>query len=94
MKLGKIVGTVWPTQKHNRLSNVRLALVVPIDGSGNKVGEEFVAADLLNAGEGQTVLVASGEAARLALDDNHAAIDAAIIALIAENDQSQPKRSK
>lgn len=89
MKLGRIVGRVWPTQKHSRLTSVRLALVVPIDNRGSKSGDEFVAADLTNAGEGQVVLVAFGDAARLAMENPQAVVDAAIIALIANDGQHE-----
>ncbi len=87
MRLGRVVGRIWPTQKQDQLTNVRLALVMPIDKKGIKNGDEFVAADPTNAGEGQLVLVAFGNAARFAMGNAQAAVDAAIIALIANEGQ-------
>ncbi len=64
MYLGKVIGTVWATQKHPSLIGEKLQLVQPIDAGGASVGKPLVAVDTIGAGVGETVMyVTSSEAA-------------------------------
>ncbi len=64
MYFGKIIGTVWATQKHQALIGEKLQLVQPIDATGASVGKPLVAIDAIGAGAGETVMyVTSSEAA-------------------------------
>jgi len=64
MYFGKVIGTVWATQKHHTLVGEKLQLVQPIDTIGASVGKPFVAVDSVGAGAGETVMyVTSSEAA-------------------------------
>lgn len=64
MYLGKVIGTVWATQKHPALSGEKLHLVQPLDATGASVGKPIVAIDAIGAGAGETVMyVTSSEAA-------------------------------
>ena len=64
MYLGKVIGTVWATQKHHALVGEKLQLVQPIDTAGDSVGKPIVAVDAVGAGAGETVMyVTSSEAA-------------------------------
>ncbi len=64
MYLGKVIGTVWATQKHHALVGEKLQLVQPIDAHGASVGKPLVAIDAIGAGAGETVMyVTSSEAA-------------------------------
>ncbi|MFQ3599492.1 MAG: EutN/CcmL family microcompartment protein [Chloroherpetonaceae bacterium] len=64
MYFGKVIGTVWATQKHPSLVGEKLQLVQPIDAMGGAMGKPFVAVDAIGAGAGETVIyVTSSEAA-------------------------------
>ncbi len=64
MYLGKVIGTVWATQKHHTLVGEKLQLVQPIDANRASVGKPLVAIDAIGAGAGETVMyVTSSEAA-------------------------------
>jgi ethanolamine utilization protein EutN len=49
-------------------------------------GEVFVAVDAVGAGVGEQVLIARGSAARMALDNESAPVDATIVGIIDEID--------
>ena len=72
MKLGQVSGAVWATKKSPALAGQILLRV----RTGNS---ELIAADLVGAGEGDTVLVLLGTAAR---QESGAAVDAAIVAIL------------
>jgi ethanolamine utilization protein EutN len=55
--LGRVVGTVVSTAKHPVYEGKKLLIVEPIDESGKKSGDEFLAVDNVQAGPGDTVLV-------------------------------------
>ena len=74
MLLGQVAGKVWATKKAPHLTGQTFLTVA--------VGEDLlVCADCVGAGEGETVLVATGSAARVAAGD-HVPVDAAIIGII------------
>ncbi|MGQ9805312.1 MAG: EutN/CcmL family microcompartment protein [Chlorobiales bacterium] len=63
MYFGKVIGTVWATQKHSALVGEKLQLVQPIDATGAPVGKPLVAVDAIGAGVGETIMyVTSSEA--------------------------------
>lgn len=45
-------------------------------------GEEMVCADVIGAGMGERVLVTTGAAARLAIGEKEAGVDAAVVAIV------------
>jgi ethanolamine utilization protein EutN len=57
MILGRVTGTVVSTAKHPAYLGLKLLVVVPIDEAGRPSGEELLAVDRAQAGEGDTVLV-------------------------------------
>ncbi len=64
MYFGKVIGTVWATQKHQALVGEKLQLVQPLNAEGASVGRPLVAIDAIGAGAGETVIyVTSSEAA-------------------------------
>ena len=74
MKIGTVTGSVWATRKANCLMGQTFLLV---DTGG---GVELVAADLVGAGNGDRVLLATGTvASRYCMD---APIDAAVVAIL------------
>jgi ethanolamine utilization protein EutN len=90
VKLGKVVGSVVATRKHDRLVGYKLLVVrqlkpgpdgklVPFAGSG----EFTVAVDLVGAGAGEIVLYASGSSARNASsEDRDSPVDEAIVGIV------------
>lgn len=77
MILGIVIDSVWATKKIPALTGQALLLVAPQSMSG----PPLVAADCVGAGVGETVLLVSGSAARLAAGMDCPA-DAAIVGII------------
>lgn len=64
--MAKVIGSVVSTQKDPSLIGKKLMIVHPVDSDGKKVRHEEVAADYVNAGIGEYVLVVRGAGARRA----------------------------
>ena len=79
MIAGKVVGSVVATRKNERLLGQKFMIVEPISKMGK---EKIIAIDNVGAGIGETVLVATGSAARIGCAFNDAPIDAAIVGII------------
>lgn len=82
MIIGKVVGSIIATRKNERLVGQKLLVVRPLENM-EKTGE-FVAIDNVGAGIGETVLVATGSAARVGCELENAPIDAAIVGIVDE----------
>jgi ethanolamine utilization protein EutN len=78
MKLGQVSGAVWATKKSPALAGQILLRV-------HTAETDLIAADLVGAGEGDTVLVLLGAAAR---QESGAPVDAAIVAILDEGEAS------
>ena len=87
MFTGKVIGEIWATQKHETLEGFKLLLVDPYEREvlvhdGKKQGL-VVAADAVDAGVGDEVIVAYGRAGRTALGRGHdIAIEAAVVGVV------------
>lgn len=57
MKLGRVIGRVWATAKHENLHARRILLVRPTDLEGKSKGDAYLAIDSVDAGAGEYVLV-------------------------------------
>lgn len=82
MFLGKVVGTVWSTKKIPNLEGLRFLLIHPLDSDKAPKLDLVVAADTLGAGVGETVIVAYGRAARLAVANENVSIEAAVVGIV------------
>lgn len=83
MWLGKVVGNVVATQKHESLVGNKLLVVQPLNLDGLNSVSLQVAIDTVGAGTGETVLVVGGSSARQAkTTDGHSAVDAAIVGIV------------
>ncbi len=78
MRLGQVSGAVWATKKSPALAGQILLRV-------HTAETDLIAADLVGAGEGDTVLVLLGAAAR---QESGAPVDAAIVAILDEGEAS------
>ena len=82
MMIGKVVGSIIATRKNERLIGQKLLVIRPLENM-EKSGE-FVAIDNVGAGIGETVLVATGSAARVGCELENAPVDAAIVGIVDE----------
>ena len=82
MVIGKVVGSIIATRKNERLIGQKLLVIRPLENMEKK--GEFVAIDNVGAGIGETVLVATGSAARIGCDLENAPVDAAIVGIVDE----------
>lgn len=83
MILARVIGNVVATRKHDAFHSFKLMLVRPVGLDGRADGEEFMAADGVGAGAGETVLVVvEGRSAGQAMRTEQAPLDAAIVGIV------------
>ena len=82
MELARITGRVVATIKYETLEGVRLLVAQPVDANGNDQGEPLVLADALQAGPGDLVSWVGGREAALALPNDFAPVDAAVVTIV------------
>ena len=81
MIVGKVIGSVVSTRKMNSLVGSKLMVVEPLSATeGPK--DKIIAIDNIGAGIGETVLLATGSAARIGSNMPDSPIDAAIVGII------------
>ena len=81
MIICQVIGHVWATKKEKTLEGLKLMIVKEIKDN-RKIGDPFVAADVVGAGVGERVLVVNGSTARRALGRDDVAMDCAIVGII------------
>jgi ethanolamine utilization protein EutN len=83
---GKVLGEIWATRRHETLVGFKLLLVEPYESRRREGGKKqglVVAADAVDAGVGDHVIVAYGRAGRTALGQGHdIAVEAAVVAVV------------
>ena len=77
MRRARVTGSVTATVKDAALSGLKLLTCEALDG-----GDEIVAADSVGAGVGDTVLIATGSAARMPGATQGAPLDATVVAIV------------
>jgi len=82
MLVGRVVGTVWATQKDPTLEGVRMVMVRPFTTGKEESQEVVVAGDTFGAGVGETVLVAFGRAARTVLGSQDMGWQVAVVGIV------------
>ena len=85
MFIGKVVGKVVATIKHEKLTGGALTVLNRVDDKKQTAGQSLVAMDYIGCGEGDLVLVAEGCSARFACPEKDAPIDLAIIGILDKN---------
>ncbi len=83
MIIGRVYGNVVSTSKNEKLKGFKFMLVQHIENN-QLVDKYFVAVDGVGAGIGEDVIVATGSAARLALNREDAPVDASIVGILDE----------
>ena len=81
MQICRVVGHIWATKKESSLEGMKL-MVLRACRDGIVTEEELVAADLVGAGIGEVVLVATGSAARIGCGIENEPVDAAIVGIV------------
>ncbi|MCL2404083.1 MAG: EutN/CcmL family microcompartment protein [Defluviitaleaceae bacterium] len=79
MLIGKVIGSVIATRKNEKLTGSKFLIVESMHGCEPK---RVVAVDNVGAGAGEIVLVTIGSAARVALDNPSAPVDAVIVGIV------------
>jgi ethanolamine utilization protein EutN len=82
MFIGKVVGSVWATQKEAGMENLKLLIVQPLDLNENGSGQPVIAADRIGAGVGERVIVSRGTPARILFENKTTPIDAVIVGIV------------
>jgi ethanolamine utilization protein EutN len=83
--LGKVVGSVWATKKTDNLKNLKFLVINPINLKKAPLTDVVIAADVLGAGIGETVICAYGHAARKAIhpeEPSGLSIEAAVVGIV------------
>ena len=85
MILGKIIGNVVSTVKHPVLVGHKILIVQPVDPQGQPRGSSIIALDVVQAGEGDTVLVLDeGNSSRMILGDSMAPVRTVVAGIVDE----------
>jgi len=86
VRLAKVVGQVVSTIKEPGLDSFKILLVEDLDPNDPEReafdGEAYPAIDVVGAGEGEVVLVASGSAARIPNAAGRTPTDASVVAIV------------
>jgi ethanolamine utilization protein EutN len=85
MILGKIVGNVVSTRKHEHYRGYKILVVQPITPQEKPAKSTFLAIDTVQAGAGDTVLVIDeGNSARQVIDNPVGAIRSVVVGIVDE----------
>lgn len=82
MKLATVVGQVVSTVKDTGLDNLSLLVLRESEAGADPAAPTFVAVDLIGAGDGDMVLVATGSAARVCAQTATAPTDCAVVGIV------------
>jgi ethanolamine utilization protein EutN len=83
MIIGKVVGRIVSTRKHEKLVGNKFLVCEIIKGKHDQSHEKIVAIDTVGAGIGETVLIALGSSARISVKED-APVDASVVGIIDE----------
>lgn len=83
MKTARVIGNIWATRKDENLSGLKLLVIQPVNIINDKsVGEPIIAADIIGAGVGETVIYVCGSSARPAAGSKDVPVDATIVGIV------------
>jgi ethanolamine utilization protein EutN len=80
MIAARVIDSIWSTRKVDRLVGIKFMLAEVLGGTD--AGRLVIAADLINAGIGERVIISQGSSARQIFDNDNVPIDAVIIGII------------
>jgi len=83
MYIAKVIGDVVSSVKYETLTGHKLLIVQPILPDGKPEGEPLIAIDMVDAGQGDTVLIVDqGTAARQVLEMQYPTVRTLILGVI------------
>jgi microcompartment protein CcmK/EutM len=82
MFIGRVIGTIWATRKEERLEGLKLLVVRELDLDLKPKPNFVIAADIVQAGVGEVVLVSTGSAARQSPLVDKRPVDALVMAVV------------
>ena len=83
MQVGKVVGSLVSTQKHESLRGAKLMMVSILDGNQKETDKIEIAVDTISSGVGEYVLLTHGSSARHAFEENQGmVVDCAIVGIV------------
>lgn len=82
MIIGKVIGNVWATRKDENLNGLKFLVIEPSKSAAGDGNAIFVAADIVGAGIGDSVLVTKGSSASASLHIKDVPVDAVIVGII------------
>jgi len=84
VQIAKVIGNIWATRKEATLTGMKLLIVQPIDilQDDEPIGTPIVAADMIGAGMGETVIIVTGSTARVATGTAEASVDATVVGIV------------
>ena len=83
MQLGRVIGTVVATEKHEALKGIKLLIVQPVDEYDAAVSEPVVAVDgTAMAGPGELIWMIAGREGALALEHWFTPVDHGILGIV------------
>lgn len=87
MQIAVVIGTIWATRKEDRLSGLKLLILRPLNLLDRDAPRDpIIAADIIGAGVGETVLVVCGSSARSAAGDMSIPVDASVVGIVDDMD--------
>ena len=87
MIIGKVIGTIVATSKHELLVGSKILVVQAVTPEGKDIeGKLIVAVDTVGAGTGEQVILTSGPNASKACANPNMPVDAALIGIIDQID--------
>lgn len=90
MRIAKVIGNIWATRKEEKLAGIKLLIVQPmniIDGTNDKI--PIIAADIIGAGIGETVIIVGGSSARGAAGSLDIPVDATVVGIVDDHEIDQ-----
>lgn len=81
MITAKLIDNIWATRKAESLNGLKF-MMAEVIGAGPRNGERMVVVDIISAGIGDRVVIATGSAARRMVGDDSIPIDAAVVGII------------
>jgi len=80
--LGKVIGNIWATKKHESLKNFKLMIVQPINAELKSTGDPIVAVDTVGSGPGEIIYYVTASEAVIPLPVDMAPVDASIVGIV------------
>lgn len=82
MLLGRVIGTIWATEKDPQLNGMKMLIVREVDLNYQAKDKFVVAIDTVQAGVGEIVLLAQGSSARQTEATRNKPVDAVVMAVV------------